>query len=127
MIPLKLQLILIITCLLGMIFLVNRIKQYKLELKYALLWIVLSFISIIISLFPKLLILISSVLEIEKPVNALFLFGFIAAFLILYSLTVSLSRSSGKIKELSQELGILKNELEKNINNRNSRENDNEN
>ncbi len=111
MIPLTLQLVLFITSIMGLLGIINMILRYKLELKYALLWIVLGFSIVIISIFPKLVAMITNILDIETPVNSLFLVAIVIILIILFHLTVALSSSHTKIKELSQELGIYKNEL----------------
>lgn len=113
MIALNLQIILIVASVLLFIFFVTKIKAYKIELKYTILWMFIIFINILLALFPKILMYLSDLLYIETPVNTLFLFGFLACFMILYSLSASMSKYSIKIKQLSQEIGLLKNELEK--------------
>lgn len=110
--PFRLQIILVVFSILCLVFIVNRIINYKIELKYTLLWLLLSISTIILSVFPRSLEFISESLSIETPVNALFMLAIIAIFLIIYSLTISLSRNSTKVKELTQEIGILKNIIE---------------
>jgi hypothetical protein len=111
MIPIKLQLFLIVFSAIGLIMLINMIKKYNLELKYALLWIVLSIVTILLSIIPKISTFVSEWLGIETPVNTVFLIGIFIILMILFSLTVALSSSHNKIKGISQELGIYKSEL----------------
>lgn len=113
MIPLKLQLIMSMIALFGLVFIVNRIVKYKLELKYTLLWLFLSLVTIAMALLPHLSVMLASWLGIETPVNVLFLFGILVSLLIVFSLTVALSQHMVRIRHLSQELGIYKNELVK--------------
>jgi hypothetical protein len=51
-------------------------------------------------------------LSIKEPVNAIFLLSFVFQFCLIFSLTLTISRVSGKLSQLAQELGILKNEVE---------------
>jgi hypothetical protein len=111
MIPFNLQLILLVLNISLLIFFILRIKAYKIELKYTILWMFILVVNTLLAIFPKLLSYFSELLYIETPVNTLFLFGFLACFMILYSLTSSMSSYSIKIKQLSQEIGLLKNEL----------------
>lgn len=113
MIPSNLQLILIILSVLLLFIFISRIKSYKIELRYTILWIFVIFVNISLALFPYTLNAISELLYIETPVNTLFLFGILACFIILYSITATMSKFSIKIKQLTQEIGFLKNELEK--------------
>ncbi|WP_411343915.1 DUF2304 domain-containing protein [Paenibacillus sp. WLX1005] len=113
MVSLKLQVILLIGSLLCFILLINFIRKYRLELKYSMLWFVITIISIVLSVFPTILNGIAGLMGIELPVNALFLLTFLGLIMIILSLTLELSKSTMKIKELSQDVGILKHELEK--------------
>lgn len=107
MIPLKLQIILIFVSLVGLIYVTKKIIDYKLQLKYSLLWFLLSAVTLSLAIFPDLSNFISKLTSIETPVNVLFLFGILISFLIQFSLTAALSNYSLKIKDLSQEVGIL--------------------
>lgn len=113
MISIKLQIVLFLSSLLGFFYLLNKIKKHHLELRYALLWLGLSIVLILLSIFPIISIKFSELLDFEKPVNALFLLGMLGTGVILFSITTTISKFSTKIKELSQELGLLKNEMEK--------------
>ncbi|MEK4360316.1 DUF2304 domain-containing protein [Paenibacillus sp. FSL M7-1455] len=111
MISTNLQYLLIILTLGLIIILLNNIRKYKLELRYTLLWIVLSSVSLLLTVFPNLLFVLSKSIYIETPVNALYLVSFIVVYIILYNMTVLVSRLSNQNKKLTQEIGLLKNKL----------------
>lgn len=113
MISLKLQIILLVGSVICLVLLINFIRKYRLELKYSMLWFVVTIFSILLSIFPKMLNVISNLMGIELPVNALFLLTFFGLIVIILSLTLELSKSTMKVKELSQEIGILKYEMNK--------------
>ncbi|MCM3272400.1 DUF2304 domain-containing protein [Paenibacillus elgii] len=120
MISIKLQLFLVIISFAGLLMFINMIVKYKLELKYSLLWIFFSLVTIILAIFPDLSKCISDLLGFEKPVNAIFLFGIILTLIIIFSLTITLSSNQTKIKQLTQEIGINKlenSQLKEEINN----------
>jgi len=112
MITLKLQLLLIAFSFAVFFIFVNRTRRYKLELKYALVWIFLSTAGVIVSIFPQVFFFIADVMGIEVPVNAVFLLAVSSIFLILYSMTVSLSNHSRKLRTLTQELGLMQHRME---------------
>ena len=112
MISLKLQIILLVVALLFSIQIIKMITRYKLDLKYALLWLLMGVSFVVIAIYPGIIYKISNLLSIKTPTNALFLLGIFSILSILFSLTIALSRASNKIKDLSQELGILKHEFE---------------
>lgn len=103
-----LQLLLILGSIWFFLFIVSMIKKKKLELKYALTWIVTSLLFIILSLFPGILYFISSLLHIKEPVNALFLLIIFFLLIIIFTLTIALSKSSNRVAALTQEVGLLK-------------------
>ncbi|QTH42330.1 DUF2304 domain-containing protein [Cohnella sp. LGH] len=111
MISFKLHIILIGTSAIGFLFIVNLIRKYKLELKYSLLWILLSLSILIIGLFPDITITLSDLLGIEMPVNTIFLIAHACSIAIVFSLTIALSRLSMKMKDVVQEVGIMKREI----------------
>ena len=111
MITLKLQLLLIAFSLVVLIVFINRTRRYKLELKYALVWIFFSAAGVIVSIFPQIFFFIARVMGIEVPVNAVFLLAVSAIFLTLYSLTVSLSNHSRKLRTLTQEVGLMQHKM----------------
>ncbi|MEK4061087.1 MULTISPECIES: DUF2304 domain-containing protein [Paenibacillus] len=112
MISFKLQVILLIGSILCFILLINMIRKYRIELKYSMLWFCIMFFILILSIFPSLFEIIASLMGIELPVNALFLLSIFGINLMLFSLTLVISKSTIKVKELSQEIGLLKYEVE---------------
>lgn len=107
MINLKLQLLLVAFSLVVLFVFVNRTRRYKLELKYALVWIFFSAAGVVVAVFPQIFFLIARIMGIQVPVNAVFLLAVSSIFLILYSLTVSLSNHSRKLRTLTQEVGLM--------------------
>nr|WP_295975165.1 DUF2304 domain-containing protein [uncultured Bacillus sp.] len=113
MITLRLQLTLIILSLLTFLLIINLIKKYNLELKYSLLWIFFCVINILLAFFTQIGTFIADLLSIKEPVNAIFLLASIFQFALIFSLTLTISRLSGKVSQLVQEVGVLKNKVEK--------------
>lgn len=112
-----LQTIMISSSLLFLCYIVLMLRNKKIELKYTLIWLLTGISFLTIAVFPDLLRRISRILHIVEPVNTLFLFIIFFMLLILFSLTIALSRNAGRVKTLVQEIGILKMELEKHIKN----------
>lgn len=113
MVSFKLQIFLLLASIICFFLLINLIRKYSIELKYSMLWLIVMLISIFLSIFPKSFTFISNLIGIELPVNALFLLSIFGIMMIMFSLTLEVSKSTMKIKELSQEVGLLRNELEK--------------
>ena len=107
-----LRIILIIGSVLFFAFIVNMVRTKKLELKYALIWLLTSFSFVVMSVFPQTVFFVAEILAVEVPANALFLCIIFLLLLMVFALTVAVSRQAGRIKKLIQELGLLKAELE---------------
>ena len=83
------------------------IRQKKLELRYALSWLGVGVAILILDCFPQLITWLSRKVGIASPVNMLFFFGFCFSLMIIFVLTVAISRMSIRIKELTQELALF--------------------
>ncbi|MCX0356050.1 DUF2304 domain-containing protein [Clostridium perfringens] len=112
-----LQCIILSVCVLFTIYIINMINKENLELKYALTWLFSSFGLIIIAIFPQILEWISIILHILSPVNALFLIMIFFLLVIIFTLTIALSKCKKQIISISQEVGILKEKIERGENN----------
>lgn len=103
---LKIQIIVCIVIILALCMIVNMIRKKALELKYALIWLGVGIVVLVLDLFPASMEWMSNLIGIQLPANMLFFFGFCFSLIILFSLTVVISRMSIKIKDLAQELAL---------------------
>lgn len=110
---LRLQIILLILFVSIFLFLINQVKKKAVALKYTLAWLLLDVALVVITCFPKLLQVISSALGITSPMNMLFFCGFVLALIVIYTLTVALSRNSDRIRSLTQKIALNEYEHER--------------
>lgn len=103
---LKIQLIIaaVLIIALGIIF--HMVKKRSLELKYVLVWIMCDVVLLILDLFPDLINGLAQVMGISLPVNMIFFLGFIFSLIILFSLTVALSRVTLRVRKLAQKMAM---------------------
>jgi len=111
---LSLKIFLLLLLLFQLFLIVKTVKKKKLSMRYASFWSFLLILMIIVTFFPNLLFLVSSLLGFEKTSNMLFLLGFFFLFYIIFILTVSLSIQNEKIKLLIQEVSMLKESVDNN-------------
>lgn len=109
----RLQIIMIVASLIFLFYIVMMLRNRKIELKYTLAWLFAGLCLFVVAIFPGLLRLLSNLLNIVEPVNTLFLFIIFFLLLILFTLTIAISRNANRVKTLTQEIGMLKMELEK--------------
>jgi hypothetical protein len=88
------------------------IRQRKLREEYALLWLGASILLIIMSLWRDLLETVARVAGVAYPPSVLFLAAIVLGFLLAMHFSVSLSRLANQNKRLTQELALLKHQIE---------------
>lgn len=108
----KLQLIIGFFLIIALIAIVNMIRQHKLELKYALSWLIAIVFVLVLDCFPVLLTKLSAFLGIWAPVNMIFFLGFCFSLVIIFVLTVTLSRMSDRVRKLAQAVALNEEKIE---------------
>ncbi len=82
------------------------INKKKLLLKYSLIWLAISFATVVIAIFPQIAYWFSNLVGIETVSNLIYFLGIISLLIITFSLTVIVSRQSNRIKHLVQMVSI---------------------
>lgn len=111
----KIQVLLIAFLLVLLIVIINMLRKRHLELKYVLVWMTCDIALIILTCFPQLMLNLASVLGIYSPMNMIFFLGFVFALIIIFSLTVALSRVTEKVRKIAQIVAMLPDELKEDI------------
>lgn len=107
MLSTKFQIILIVGILLILLIILNMIRKRKLELKYSLAWLVVLVFLLIMACMPEKLQEIAIALGIYSPVNMIFFLGFVFSLVIIFVLTVTVSRLSARIRRLAQIVAMM--------------------
>lgn len=108
----RLQVILAAALVLAIILLINQIRKEKLDIKYALPWMTLLAGLLVIDAFPGITDWLARVMGIALPINMLMLLGLGLTVIIIFMLTTMLAKEVEKQKQLIQEVGILKKQVE---------------
>jgi len=83
------------------------VRRRRLIERYALLWMVVALVLLVLAVWNQLLAHVSHAIGIEVPANALFIAGLAVAFLMLLHFSVITSRLSEETKILAQEVARL--------------------
>lgn len=97
--------------LITLIYFVNMVRKHQLDLRYALSWFAVGVAILLMACFPGIMDWLARLIGIASPVNMLFFFGFVFTLILVFVLTYSVSRMSNRIKVLTQELAMLKKEM----------------
>lgn len=112
MLPTKLTITLLIALGFYFFLLIHFMKKKTLSIKYTLLWLLAGVILALLIVFPKILQSVAKFLGFESPMNGLFVIAIGFMVILMISITSIVSRQSKKIVTLTQEVGILRKELE---------------
>lgn len=100
------QVLLIFGAILMTYYILKRIRQAKLQIEYAIFWIVFSGILLVFSIFPFLVALMTRMIGMELPVNFIFLFFILILILKAFFQTIETSALENKVRNLTQRLAI---------------------
>lgn len=105
-----LRIVLLVASVLFLAFVLFRIRRGKYLLKYSLIWIALSLLGVISSIFPEWIVFLAHVAGFSVPSN--FVYFALIILLLISNLILCgiLSRQETTIKSVVQELSILKSE-----------------
>ena len=100
------QVLLIFGAVLMTYYILKRIRQSKLQIEYAIFWIVFSGILLVFSIFPFIVVIATKLIGMELPVNFIFLFFILILILKAFFKTIETSALENKVRNLTQRLAI---------------------
>lgn len=106
MMTIRIRVAIILILFLGIVAIVNLVRKRNLELKYALTWLFLGIGMLIAVLIPGLMDSISVALGIYNPMNMVFFLGFLFSVIVIFSLTMSVSRNSNRVRKMAQKIAL---------------------
>ena len=111
MMTLKFRLIMAAILLIGFVIIINMVRKKILDLRYALIWLALIAMILVIVIVPGLLGVITHFLGIYDAMNMVFFMGFVFLIVVTFFLTAALSRNSNRIKALTQQVALLEKQV----------------
>jgi hypothetical protein len=106
MLSVKARILIVAGLLLLLAIIINMVRKRTLELKYVLAWLIADLVLIFFSIFPQTMMGMAQLLGIYSPVNMIFFLGFVFLGLIIFSLTVALSRATASQRRLAQYVAL---------------------
>lgn len=101
-----LRITLIVGSLLFVVVVFSVVNRKKLQLGDTLLWLLVSLILILGAVFPQLFVWASKLIGIETPSNFIYLIAVAALFVLVFHLTVQLSRLQAQTRRMVQMISI---------------------
>ncbi|MEE1196049.1 MAG: DUF2304 domain-containing protein [Lachnospiraceae bacterium] len=90
------------------LYVVYKIRKSKLQIEYSVFWLFFSMVLILMSIFPKAVYWLTELVGIQSPVNLVFLAMIFVLIIRNFSVTLELSQTETKLKNLVQEVALMK-------------------
>ncbi len=84
------------------------VRKGKITIKYSLVWLASTFVLLILSVFPNVLIWLTKIIGIQVASNLIFALIIGILLIVCISLTIIVSSQTEKIRILIQEVSLLK-------------------
>jgi len=102
----------VVVAVAALLLVVELLRRRRLREKYAVIWVVIAIGTLVVVVFPSVLQQLSGLVGIQTPSNLLFF----ASLLILFAVSLQLSREVGLLEEqsrtLAEEIGSLRMRVE---------------
>lgn len=108
---LKLQIIIGVILVIALAWIINMVRKEILDIRFALSWLLVGIIVLILDIFPSAMFWLVHLLGIQLPVNMMFFFGFCFTLFLVFGLTTKVSRQAEQLKRLTQEVALLEKSL----------------
>ncbi|MCQ2516082.1 MAG: DUF2304 domain-containing protein [Saccharofermentans sp.] len=112
MMTVRIQIIIAVAVIIFIICLATLARKKSLDLKYILAWLLVALGVLVLDLIPGFMPWLSDVLGVFSPVNMVFFVGFIYLGIVVFALSVAISRQSVRMKKMIQEIALLRRELD---------------
>ena len=96
----------ILTAVVTLVFIVDLLRRGVLKEKYAVLWLSVAGMALLLSVFPSLLEWVTNVFGFEVPSNLLFFGTIVVLVLVAVQLSYELSSHEAKIRRLAEEIAL---------------------
>lgn len=118
---LALRVLLIFMALVSTYSMLKKIKKFKMQIEYAIFWVIFSVALIIMAIYPKIFDIASKILGVYSPANLVFAFIIFILLVKVFLMTVELSSLETRVKELTQEIDLERlKKTEENLTNTNN-------
>jgi len=106
----RLKILALVTALVFVVLVINLVRRRRLRENFALLWISFTVIVVLLALNFNFVRLISKLLGVGNPNNTVFFLSILFLILSLIMVSIEISDLHTKVKNLIQEVSLLKSE-----------------
>jgi hypothetical protein len=95
-----------------MMIVVELVRRRKLREEYSWLWLLTGAVIILLVVWYDLLVYVTHLIGAIAPTTTLFIFGLLFLMLISLHYSLQISKLSHQVKEMAQQLTLLKDQVE---------------
>ena len=95
-----------------LVVLFEMLRRHQLREKYAVFWVIVAVLAIIVAIFPRVLFWAAEVTGVEVPSNLLFFLASIVLLVVSIQHSYELGRLEERTRTLAEELALLRMEME---------------
>lgn len=106
------RVILVVGSLCTAVFMLQRIRAAKVQIRDSIFWLVFSALLLVLSIFPGIASWASRQLGFMAPINFVYLFIIFLLVIKLFSTTVRISQMDARLQQLTQRLALAEKERE---------------
>jgi len=94
-------------CGIAIAFLLYLMRSKRLREKYAMIWLVVLVIIIVLGAFPSVLFTIAGAVGVETPTNLLFAASLVVLLMVCIQLSTEISQLEEETRTIAEELALL--------------------
>lgn len=102
----------VVGALATMVFIIEMLRRGILRERFAVLWLVVSLILVLLAVFPGILESISRAIGVQVPSNLLFVAGGFLLLIVSVQLSYEISALDGRSRRLAEEVALLRYEVD---------------
>jgi hypothetical protein len=102
----------IVASILIMMIVVELVRRRRLREEYSWLWLLTGVVIILLVVWYDLLVYVTHLIGAIAPTTTLFIFGLLFLMLISLHYSLQISKLSHQVKEMAQQLTLLKDQVE---------------
>lgn len=101
------HLLFVATALVVVVVVLLLLRSRRLREKYALLWVLVGAASVVLGVFPGLLVTLAGLLGVAVPANLLFALAILLLLGVCLHLSLEVSRAEDEVRSLAEQVAIL--------------------
>ena len=106
--PLRLKFLVIFLGVGIFLGILELVRRRRLREEYSFIWLIAGFVFVLLAVDTDILVWLSQAIEIAVPVNTLFFLALMFVMLLLLYFSLRISALTTQVKNLAQQLALLK-------------------